>query len=56
MWEGQKLTFSNKNLPNSIHKKDWHKTFIPMFLLWVGRQANPWNIADDKLINVLQKI
>jgi hypothetical protein len=47
----------NKDLPNGVHKEDcWHKHFIPTFLLWLGKQANPWNVLDDEVVNALQKI
>jgi len=55
--KGRKLALSNKDLPDGVHKKDrWHQTFIPTFLLWVGQQADPWNIPDDKVVDALQKI
>jgi hypothetical protein len=55
--KGRKLTLGNKHLPSGIHEKDcWQKCFIPTFLDWVGQQADPWNLPENKVINVLQKI
>ena len=55
--KGQRLTLGNKDLPDGIHKDDcWHKHFIHMFHLWLGRQADPWNVLNDEVVNALQKI
>src|ERR1700720_1984943 len=55
--KGRKLALGNKDLPNGIHKEDrWRKHFIPTFLLWLGWQANSWNVPDDEVVNALQKI
>jgi hypothetical protein len=55
--KGRKLALGNKDFPSGVHEKDrWQKCFIPTFLDWVGRQADPWNLPDDKVINALQKI
>jgi len=55
--KGRKLALGNKDLPDGVHKDDrWHKHFIPTFFLWLGRQADPWNVPDDEIVNALQKI
>ena len=55
--KGQKLAFSNKDLPDGIHNRDcWHKHFIPTFLWWVRKQPDPWNLADDDVVDTLQKV
>ena len=54
---GRKLAFSNKNLPNGVHDRDhWHKHFIPTFLWWVRKQPDPWNLADDDIVDALQQV
>ncbi|KAF8509709.1 hypothetical protein BU17DRAFT_70347 [Hysterangium stoloniferum] len=55
--KGQNLAFSNKDLPDGVHNKDhWHKHFIPTFLWWVGKQPDPWNLADYDIVDTLQEI
>lgn len=55
--KGRKLALSNKDLPNGVHDNDrWHKHFIPTFLWWVGKQADPWNLADEDVVHALQEI
>jgi len=54
---GRKAPLTNKDLPDDVHKKDrWHKNFIPTFFWWVAQQPDPWNLADEDVVNALQEI
>jgi|ERR1700692_3415114 hypothetical protein len=55
--KGRKAVLNNKNLPAGAHNKDrWHKHFLPTVFWWVAQQKDPWNLADEDVVNALQEI
>ena len=47
---------TNNRLPPGTDLRLWHRGFIPTFIQYMARQANPWAISPRQAVLVMQTI